>query len=483
MINAFVRIRSWLIACTALVLYELARWGLSFWIYPTFHSVFPLAREIGTASEVFACFALLAIVMNYSRGALVLRVSHCLTPLLVVASLGMMCVAISMGSVTLLVIGAVAYGLAAPWFYIAASAVLIELSPEKALLAVGTAAVLRCLISVATEFVLADAATGYLVQGIICLACLGVSWNAARSIPSMLDNEAPGVAPLFVNPRSYIPAGHPLFTSVVLLGAVRGIALTYGSIASVPVQMPLNIFPLVLIIGLSLLALRRSRALDTLYLGVIVLVLAGLTLFCPTLLSAPRSPFVQQIPNVLFSSGADCLVALALLVSSAIGRRNPADFFRIAALYEGSICLGILGGATVGHGLNLLLPRHLEAVAWGFSLAAVVFACYNFLLLRSFSFDDVVSHVRPVDTPRIVPPSESFDERCRSIAESFALTPREAEILQFYARGRSTAVVQEELVLSYNTLKTHELNLYRKTDVHSQQELIDLVDSWPCQGE
>ena len=167
MINAFVRIRSWLIACTALVLYELARWGLSFWIYPTFHSVFPLAREIGTASEVFACFALLAIVMNYSRGALVLRVSHCLTPLLVVASLGMMCVAISMGSVALLVIGAVAYGLAAPWFYIAASAMLIELSPEKALLAVGTAAVLRCLISVATEFVLADAATGYLVQGII----------------------------------------------------------------------------------------------------------------------------------------------------------------------------------------------------------------------------------------------------------------------------------------------------------------------------
>ncbi len=41
MINAFVRIRSWLIACTTLVLYELARWGLSFWIYPTFHSVFP----------------------------------------------------------------------------------------------------------------------------------------------------------------------------------------------------------------------------------------------------------------------------------------------------------------------------------------------------------------------------------------------------------------------------------------------------------
>ncbi|MFR1167202.1 MAG: hypothetical protein ACLSDQ_06135 [Adlercreutzia equolifaciens] len=36
-----------------------------------------------------------------------------------------------------------------------------------------------------------------------------------------------------------------------------------------------------LIIGLSLLALRRSRALDTLYLGVIVLVLAGLTLFLP----------------------------------------------------------------------------------------------------------------------------------------------------------------------------------------------------------
>lgn len=242
MINAFVRIRSWLIACTALVLYELARWGLSFWIYPTFHSVFPLAREIGTASEVFACFALLAIVMNYSRGALVLRVSHCLTPLLVVASLGMMCVAISMGSVTLLVIGAVAYGLAAPWFYIAASAMLIELSPEKALLAVGTAAVLRCLISVATESFWPMRPPAIWCRALSASLALGCRGTRRGAFPPCSDNEAPGVAPLFVNPRSYIPAGHPLFASVVLLGAVRGIALTYGSIASVRCRCPSTSF-------------------------------------------------------------------------------------------------------------------------------------------------------------------------------------------------------------------------------------------------
>ncbi|MFR1167201.1 MAG: hypothetical protein ACLSDQ_06130 [Adlercreutzia equolifaciens] len=108
---------------------------------------------------------------------------------------------------------------------------------------------------------------------------------------------------------------------------------------------------------------------------------------------------------MLFSSGADCLVALALLVSSAIGRRNPADFFRIAALYEGSICLGILGGATVGTVSTCCCPDILRRWHGGslwllWFLPATTSSC-----CAPFSFDDVVSHVRLVDTPRIVPPS------------------------------------------------------------------------------
>lgn len=44
------------------------------------------------------------------------------------------------------------------------------------------------------------------------------------------------------------------------------------------------------------------------------------------------------------------------------------------------------------------------------------------------------------------------------------------------ARGHNGYHIRDELGLSYNTVKTHVQRIYRKLDVHSQQELIDLVE-------
>ena len=44
------------------------------------------------------------------------------------------------------------------------------------------------------------------------------------------------------------------------------------------------------------------------------------------------------------------------------------------------------------------------------------------------------------------------------------------------SKGRNRAHIKEELVISDETVKSHVKNIYRKTDVHSQQELIDLIE-------
>lgn len=43
------------------------------------------------------------------------------------------------------------------------------------------------------------------------------------------------------------------------------------------------------------------------------------------------------------------------------------------------------------------------------------------------------------------------------------------------AQDRSRKVIAEKLVLSENTIKTYISNVYSKLGVHTQQELIDLV--------
>ena len=75
--------------------------------------------------------------------------------------------------------------------------------------------------------------------------------------------------------------------------------------------------------------------------------------------------------------------------------------------------------------------------------------------------------------------SEVFDAKCTNIAKLYQLSPREAEILPYLARGRNNAYLQDKFVISPHTAKSHIYNIYRKLDIHSQQKLMDFVEEFP----
>lgn len=68
-------------------------------------------------------------------------------------------------------------------------------------------------------------------------------------------------------------------------------------------------------------------------------------------------------------------------------------------------------------------------------------------------------------------------ERTAILASQFGLTPRETEVFELLARGRSAPYIRDALVISKNTTATHTKRIYAKLGVHSRQELIDLVDA------
>ena len=45
------------------------------------------------------------------------------------------------------------------------------------------------------------------------------------------------------------------------------------------------------------------------------------------------------------------------------------------------------------------------------------------------------------------------------------------------AYGRTLAIIARDLHIAQGTARTHIENIYRKLDVHKQQELIDLVEN------
>ena len=82
---------------------------------------------------------------------------------------------------------------------------------------------------------------------------------------------------------------------------------------------------------------------------------------------------------------------------------------------------------------------------------------------------------------RFAKPSETarggrFRGKCETVANTFLLSRREAEILFFLAKGHNAAYIQEKLYISEGTAKTHLRHIYRKCDVHSQQDLMRMVE-------
>lgn len=71
--------------------------------------------------------------------------------------------------------------------------------------------------------------------------------------------------------------------------------------------------------------------------------------------------------------------------------------------------------------------------------------------------------------------ADDLTARIRELAASSGLTPRETEVFDLLARGRSVPYVRDALVISKETAATHAKHVYAKLGVHSRQELIDLV--------
>lgn len=69
-----------------------------------------------------------------------------------------------------------------------------------------------------------------------------------------------------------------------------------------------------------------------------------------------------------------------------------------------------------------------------------------------------------------------FDMGCKLVSRQHNLTEREEEVFMLLAKGLSRNQLCETLVLSKGTIKTHIRNIYKKMDIHSQQEAFFIVE-------
>lgn len=102
---------------------------------------------------------------------------------------------------------------------------------------------------------------------------------------------------------------------------------------------------------------------------------------------------------------------------------------------------------------------------------------HNQPLERPLAAPHTPASAMPTSNTPSTPPSTALDERCAYVRQHFGLTERETDMVRLLAHGRSKTSISKELFISENTVKSYTRNVYSKLNIHSKQQLLDILDN------
>lgn len=163
---------------------------------------------------------------------------------------------------------------------------------------------------------------------------------------------------------------------------------------------------------------------------------------------------------------------MALVWAAPFSRLGPATtpYTAVALGYACSLLARTASTATMC--IAQIYPTLPVGLVMGLVLAVTFGLCIACIVRLPEGEQPVaalqVDAAKPAPTP--------FKDVLATISQNSGLTQQESRVLALCAKGKNARYVAEELGVSMNTTKSHMRTLYAKLGVHSQQELIKLVD-------
>lgn len=289
-------------------------------------------------------------------------------------------------------------------------------------------------------------------------------------LKKILGSEAPAQTAV-TTPSSMLPFAHQVFITLVIFRFIYGYTLTFGETDRTPLMPLFALIPLALY-ALYLFVRKKPLEPDPLFRISILFCVAGF------LVPAAAGEAGNYIASNLLTSGTGFFEILMYFVLVALAVQNKSNALVVLTWGNAMASLGTIIGANFGRLTNHYY--NIDHTALSLISAGIVFALVVYIVatLHNFSFSESISKVAP-ESSKPIPSGErspDFEKRCLALSETAGLTSRETEIFLLLAQGRNARFIQEKLVVSYNTVKTHVSHIYAKLNVHTHQEVIDLVE-------
>lgn len=188
-------------------------------------------------------------------------------------------------------------------------------------------------------------------------------------------------------------------------------------------------------------------------------------------------------PNETSNLGALCILVVFWFVFRTINGGSLTDLanaHNFPILYSSTRGkLSANAGFTIGLALGVVAVASAQPDICTVYIPLILVAAFIFTALFLLPFDGE-SATAGYKTLALVDMHEPFElgikHICETATEQYRLSQRESEVLEYLVKGRNAKHAAEKMLLSESTVKTYISNIYRKTGVHSQQELLDKLD-------
>ena len=163
------------------------------------------------------------------------------------------------------------------------------------------------------------------------------------------------------------------------------------------------------------------------------------------------------------------LLSWILLADMARTTRMPAIV--VFAVGRGAVQAGMMIGQIIGwFMIDSIIPFAIVSVFALMLVMGFMFDAQDTLLV----FEAPTAAERDEVEQRTGQP---LDSRLQKVAQTCGLTAGETEIFMLWATGHGSKYIQDSLVISASTVKTHVRHIYDKCGVHNRAEIIDLLEN------
>ncbi len=295
---------------------------------------------------------------------------------------------------------------------------------------------------------------------VVCVALLAS--GPAKAAPSSLISSKPGIPVRFIlTIAAFVVAGNLLVGLVKPGMASSGSAAVYlssGADACIGVAVLLAIK----------LGAKPQRVMFWCWSSFSMGFFLGVVLMtCP---SAELSRAGSDVVTTFRVAVEYLLFALIVLVARRehVHAMGPVGLFVLVPFGISVFLRHVLAFA--------LLERSASAVS-GY-LPTIVVMVALIVLFSQYSFANKTSF-NEYFSPAEKSTERRLDAALDALCEGRGITPREREVLAYTAQGYTMKATAEKLVISLDTVRTHSKSIFRKLGVHSKQEVIDFVNSYP----